>query len=128
MVTRATLDNPLLRVFVDMLSLKDIRLGRLDIEKLHMKYTVDVPSAAAQLGVTPQAVRAGIDAGKYDALFARGQWWFRPEAIDSLRLSQGLRIRKATASELAAEKSVKNGAEAGRSLAVPTNSTNTITE
>ena len=128
MVTRATLDNPLNRVFVDMLSLKDIRVGRLDIERLHSAYTVDVPSAATQLGVTPQAIRAGIDAGKYDALFARGLWWFRPEAIDSLRLSRGGRIRKATDSERAAEKAVKIGAEAGRSLAVPANSTNTITE
>ena len=113
LVTRATLDNPLHNVFVDMLTLKDIRLGRLDIEKLHSAYTVDVPSAAAQLGVTPQAIRAGIDAGKCDALFARGQWWFRPEAIDSLRLSWGGRIRKATDSERA-EKSMNIEVEAGR--------------
>jgi len=88
LVTRATLDNPLFRVCIDCLSRKEIRAGRIDLAQAHAAYTVDVPSAAEQLGVSPQAIRAGIDSFKYDALFARGQWWMRPETVASLKLSR----------------------------------------
>ena len=95
LVTKVTLDNPLFWVCVDCLSRKDIRAGRIDLAQAHAAYTVDVPSAAEQLGVSPQAVRAGIDSFKYDALFARGQWWMRPETVASLRLSRaGGRLKR----------------------------------
>ena len=97
LVTRATLDNPVFRICVDCLSRKDIRAGRIDLAQAHAAYTVDVPTAAEQLGVSPQAVRAGIDSFKYDALFAKGQWWMRPETVASLRLSRaGGRLVKVT--------------------------------
>ena len=97
LVTKATLDNLLFKVCIDYLTRKDLRLGRLDLEEIHAAYTVDVPTAAEQLGVSPQAVRAGIDSFKYNALFARGQWWMRPETVASLRLSRaGGRLMKVT--------------------------------
>jgi len=88
LVTRATLENPLFRICIDCLSRKEIRAGRIDLAQAHAAYTVDVPTAAEQLGVSPQAVRAGIDSFKYDALFAKGQWWLRPETVASLKLSR----------------------------------------
>ena len=87
-ITKASLRDPLFRIGIDCLSRKEIRAGRIDLAQAHAAYTVDVPTAAEQLGVSPQAVRAGIDSFKYDALFARGQWWMRPETVASLRLSR----------------------------------------
>ncbi len=96
-ITKASLRDPLFLIGIDCLSRKDIRLGRIDLAQAHAAYTVDVPTAAEQLGVSPQAVRAGIDSFKYDALFAKGQWWMRPEAVASLRLSRvGGRLKRVT--------------------------------
>ena len=98
LVTRVTLDNPLFRVCIDCLTRKEIRAGRIDLAQMQAGYTLDVPTVAQRLEVSPQAVRAGIDSFKYDALFARGQWWMRPETVASLRLSRaGGRLMKVTA-------------------------------
>lgn len=96
-ITKASLRDPIFHIGVDCLSRKDIRAGRIDLAQAQAAYTVDVPTAAEQLGVSPQAVRAGIDSFKYDALFAKGQWWMRPETVASLRLSRaGGRLVKIT--------------------------------
>ena len=87
-ITKGTLGNPIFRVAIDCLTRKDIRLGRINLAQMHAAYTIDVPTAAERLGVSPQAVRAGIDSFKHDALFANGQWWLRPEAVAALRLSR----------------------------------------
>ena len=87
-ITKASLRDPLFRIGIDCLSRKEIRAGRIDLAQAHAAYTVDVPTAAELLGVSPQAVRAGIDSFKYDALFAKGQWWMRPETVASLKLSR----------------------------------------
>ena len=97
LVTKVTLENPLFWVCVDCLSRKDIRVGRVDLAQMQSAYTLDVATVAQRLEVSPQAVRAGIDSFKYDALFANGQWWMRPETVASLRLSRaGGRLRKVT--------------------------------
>ena len=96
-ITKASLRDPIFHIGIDCLSRKDIRVGRTDLAQAQAAYTVDVPTAAEQLGVSPQAVRAGIDSFKYDALFAKGQWWMRPETVASLRLSRaGGRLVKVT--------------------------------
>ena len=87
-ITKASLRDPVFRIGIDCLSRKEVRAGRIDLAQLHAAYTIDVPTAAEQLGVSPQAIRAGIDSFKYSALFARGQWWLRPETVASLKLSR----------------------------------------
>lgn len=94
-ITRASLRDPIFRIGIDCLTRKEIRAGRIDLAQMQAGYSLDVPAAAEQLGVSPQAVRAGIDSFKYDALFARGQWWMRPETVASLRLSRaGGRLKR----------------------------------
>ncbi len=88
LVSKATLANPWFRVCNDYITRKQIHCGAIDLAQMQAGYTVDVPTAAEQLGVSPQAVRAGIDSFKYDALFAKGQWWMRPETVASLKLSR----------------------------------------
>lgn len=96
-ITRASLRDPVFRIGIDCLTRKEIRAGRIDLAQMQAGYSLDVPTAAERLGVSPQAVRAGIDSFKYDALFAKGQWWMRPEAVASLRLSRaGGRLVKIT--------------------------------
>ena len=96
-ITKASLRDPIFRIGIDCLTRKEIRAGRIDLAQMQAGYTLDVPTAAEQLGVSPQAVRAGIDSFKYDALFAKGQWWMRPETVASLKLSRaGGRLRKVT--------------------------------
>ena len=95
MVTAAVVANPVYAVMSDMIGRKEVALGLLDIEKAHAAYTVDVPAAAARIGVTQQAVRSAIDTGRLAALYRNGQWWVRPEAVASFRVSKAGRPKTA---------------------------------
>lgn len=112
-VTPRVLDNPLYRVLADLHGVKEVRLGLLDVEKAHATYTVPVPDAARQLGVTQQAVRAAIDGWRLAAVFRGGQWWLRPESLASFQVSKAGRPRKTPAGV-----SARVGGAKGASLSV----------
>lgn len=88
MVTPHVLDHPLYRILSDLIGVKRVQLGQLDLAKAHAKFTLDVPAAAAQLGVTPQSVRAAIDTSRLPGIFRNGQWWLSPDSVGSYQVSK----------------------------------------
>lgn len=98
MVTRAVLDNPLFHLLNDLVGRKEVEQGELDVEAALAAYTVDVPTAAGQLGITPQAVRNAIDTRRLAAAWKGGQWWVRPESVASFRVSKAGRPKLRPAS------------------------------
>jgi hypothetical protein len=88
MVTARTLEHPLFRILSDLIGVKRVQLGQLDLDQAHARYTMDVPTAAAQLGITQQAIRAAIDSSRLPALFRNGQWWLTAESIDNFQKSK----------------------------------------
>jgi len=87
MVTRQVLANPAYEILTDLIGIKEVRFGLLNIEEAHAAHTVDVPTAARQIGVTKQAIRAAIDRGDLYAIRRGGQYWLRPESVASFRVS-----------------------------------------
>jgi hypothetical protein len=96
MVTRATLDNPVYHVLLDLLDQKRIAAGQLNLAAAHARYTVDVPSAARRLGITPASVRAAIQGRRLAAIFQTGQWWVSEESLASYKVSNRGRRKKGT--------------------------------
>lgn len=87
MVTRAVFENPLYRVLNDLLDVKAVNLGLLDLNAAAAAYTVTVIEAADRLGITPASVRAAIVSGKLAARKRNGEWYLRPEAVSSYKVS-----------------------------------------
>ena len=87
-VTREVMNNPIYRVLKDLVAVKAVRLGLLDLDKAAQPYTVSVQSAADQLGLTTVEVRAEIDADEIDAIMRNGQWYLRPDSIAHYNASQ----------------------------------------
>lgn len=86
-VTATVLAHPLYRILSDLIGVKRVALGELDLDKAHARYTIDVPSASQKLGITPQAIRAAIDANRLPGLYRKGQWWLTQESIDNYQVS-----------------------------------------
>jgi len=80
-VTEKVFDNPVYRVLTDLIARKEVTTGLVNLDEALAEYTVSVPVAAVQLGMTAQAVRAAIDAWRLPAYYRKGQWWLRPESI-----------------------------------------------
>lgn len=63
-VTREAFANPLYHVMLDLLDAKRISVGTLDPVRAAGRYTMTVSEAAAELGVSPSAVRQAIERGQ----------------------------------------------------------------
>ncbi|MDB5306897.1 MAG: hypothetical protein JWO38_1099 [Gemmataceae bacterium] len=119
MVTKAASENPVFRVMADQIGVKQ-GIGPAATPDA---CTVSVPAAAEQLGIAPAAVRAAISCRKLGAVLRNGQWYMRPEAVATYKVST--RGRKtavkrgpgAAASPPAAVRCVV-GNDPGRSLSV----------
>jgi hypothetical protein len=94
MVTRAVFDNPVWWIMSDLIGAKRVQLGLLDIDAAKAAYTISVNEAAEQLGITPSSVRSAIMARKLSAHMRNGQWYTRPEAIASYKVSNRGRKKK----------------------------------
>lgn len=88
MVTPEVWANPVYHILADLVGVKEVRLGLVDIEKVHAGFTVDVPTAAKELGVSVQAVRLAVEDRRLSAIYNRGQWWIHPNSLASFRLSR----------------------------------------
>lgn len=88
MVTPKVLAHPAYHVLTDLLDQKRIKLGQLDLAAAQAAYTIDVPTAALQLGITQQAIRTAIDARKLSAVLRNGQWWIHPQALTTYEVSK----------------------------------------
>lgn len=86
-VTEKVFTNPVYRVLTDYIARKEVTTGKVNLEEVQAAYTVSVPTAAEQLGMSVQAVRAAIDSWRLPALYRKGQWWLRPESVVDYRAS-----------------------------------------
>jgi|SRR5262245_1936193 len=87
MVTKAVFVNPVYHVLADLIGVKRVQLGLLDMAAARAAYTLSVPEAAKRLGITPAAVRAAITGKRLGAIYENGQWWLRPESVASYKVS-----------------------------------------
>jgi hypothetical protein len=74
-VTREVFANPIYQVLVDWLVRKQKAMGKVDVDAALEAATLSVPEAAAELGMTPSAVRQAIRASKLPAV-KRGRGYF----------------------------------------------------
>lgn len=96
MVTKAVFADPVYHILADQIGRKQVQLGLLDPAANRAQYTLSVAAAARRLGITPAAVRAAISARRLAAVLDNGQWWVRPEAVASYRVSNRGPKRKGT--------------------------------
>jgi hypothetical protein len=100
MVTPAVFADPIrgtvYRVLADILFRKEVAAKGQDPTAIFAAYTVDVPTAAKELGLTQPAIRAAIDSWKLGAVYRNGQWWLRPESLASYKVSKAGRPKKAS--------------------------------
>ena len=122
LVTRAVLDNPIHAILHDLVNVKEVNLGLVDLEATIAGYTISVPEAAKKLGRTPAAIRAAIAAHKLDGWIRNGQWYLRPASVElykpSNRGRSNLGRKKEKSDSPAAEVRAKIGGTPGGSLAV----------
>jgi hypothetical protein len=95
MVTKKVFENPVYHIMADQIGVKQIQLGLVKKEDWDTQFTISVPEAAEQLGITPGAVRAAITAKKLAAHFRNGQWYVNPNSIASYKVSNRGRKKSA---------------------------------
>ncbi len=117
MVTASAWGDPVYHVLIDLMAVKDVRLGRLDLVRAYAKYTVGVPDAAARLGITQQGVRAAIESYRLAAIYRKGQWWTCEPALAAFEAGRAARPKSAGAST-AGGLTVRGGSADGLSLQV----------
>ena len=84
-VTAAVFADPVYRVLTDLIAQKQVLEGRLDVAKSTAGRTMTVLEAAERIGITPDAVRKAIKAGRLSAV-KRGQaHWIDPRDADNYR-------------------------------------------
>lgn len=93
MVTKEVLGSPLYKVMTDLLGLKQVNLGLLDLEKIRASYTLDVAAVAGRIGKTVQAVRNMIESDRLPGLWHKGQWWVNPESLTRLIESESIQVK-----------------------------------
>lgn len=114
MVTRKVLDNPVYSVLSNLIGVKRVQLGLLDMAAVEAANSISVQEAAEQLGITPAAIRAAIKAHNLAGHFRNGQWYTRPESVAAYRVSnRGPKKSSTDATVLACV-----GSEPGRSMAL----------
>lgn len=80
-VTREVFEDPLYRVLTDWLGRKRVQLGRLDMGTVRAAATLSVAEAAAEIGVTPSAVRQAIQARRLAAVKVGRAWRLDPRDV-----------------------------------------------
>ena len=87
-VTGDTLKNPVWHMMQDLISRKQIVLGKLDLSEVRKSYTVSVSDAAAKLGIAASAVRKAIMEWKLSAWRDGDQWWIDPRSVASYQVAR----------------------------------------
>lgn len=113
LITRAVLDNPIYQVLSDLVGVKRIQLGLLDMEKVSAAYTITLKDAAKQLGMTQAAVRAALTSRRLDGLLRNGQWFLRPNSIASFQFSNRILSKNAANGTNGSGRTVKRQKSAG---------------
>ncbi|HYD02646.1 MAG TPA: helix-turn-helix domain-containing protein [Phycisphaerales bacterium] len=113
LVTREVLVDPRWHVMGDYLDrLTARRVGGV-IAPLGEQHSVSVSEAAAQLGMTPSAVRQAIEAGRLPARKIGGSWAIAPSSLDAYRS-----LRRGPKSSRAPELQIRLGSTPDANLKV----------
>ena len=86
-VTKATIEDPVYHVMLDLLDQKRIQLGRLDLDAVQDRYTMSVTEAAEELGITPGGVRQAIHARRLAAWKKGGRYFLDPALVEAFQVS-----------------------------------------
>ena len=86
MVTKATIEDPIYHVMLDLLDQKRIQLGRLDLGAVEARFTMSVTQAAEELGITPGAVRQAIHARRLPAWKKGGRYFVDPAQVEAFQV------------------------------------------
>jgi len=89
MVTDAVAADPVYRIMADLIGVKQVQLGELDLAAAEAPYSIPVEEAARQLGIAPEDVVAAIESRRMSAHLRDGEWFTRAESIASYRLVLG---------------------------------------
>jgi excisionase family DNA binding protein len=84
-VTREVLDNPVYHVLTDLLFRKRLAETGTPVEKVAARYTVTVAEAAAELGVSEEAVRRLVRERKLASWKRDGLTYLDPKALSTLQ-------------------------------------------
>lgn len=88
MVTAVVIENPVYHVLLDLLGRKRAAIKGHTAEQLGKPFTLTVPQAAEQLGVTEDAINKGIRARRIPAWVKDGQRYVDPRALAVLKLGK----------------------------------------
>lgn len=88
MVTAAVFENPVYHVLTDLLARKRATIKGQTAEQLGKPFTLTVPQAAEQLGITEDAINKGIRARRIPSWVKEGQRYVDPRALAALGLGK----------------------------------------
>jgi hypothetical protein len=88
MVTAAVFENPVYHVLTDLLARKRASIKGQTAEQLGKSFTLTVPQAAEQLGVSEDAINKGIRARRIPSWVKEGQRYVDPRALAALGLGK----------------------------------------
>lgn len=86
-VTAAVFRNPVYHVMLDLLDHKRVQTGTLNLEREHDRYTMTVPEAAAELGITESSVRVAIKSKRLAAIKPAGSYRLDPTSVAEYEVS-----------------------------------------
>lgn len=88
LVTKETFADPVYHVMLDLIDVKRVQEGTLNLERAADAYTMTVAEAAKEKGVTPGAIRQAIEAKRLDAMKKGGTHYLRPSSVASFVVSR----------------------------------------
>lgn len=88
-VTPAVFAQPLYHAMCDLLGRKQAQTGELDLERVAATYTVTPAEASETLGISQNAVRQAVEAGRLGAWKKGGRWFLHHRGVEAYRVGHG---------------------------------------
>jgi hypothetical protein len=107
--TREMFRDPHHRIMIDLLSRKQMKLGQLDLGKVHAQFVHDVPTSAGELGISVAEVLQAIEEWQLSAFVRDGNWWIDPHSYIIFRARKELAKQKKAELSVAHPASTSNG-------------------
>jgi len=95
-VTKEVLAHPAYQVMTDLLARKRVQQDKVDITKLAAEFTIPLPQAAKEIGVTPSALQQAIWTRRLRAWVKTGpkgkpDYYLKPESLHTFGVTRGPR-------------------------------------
>lgn len=119
-VTKAVFENPVYRIFADLVGRKQMIADGQTRDDVAAAYTVSVKEAARRLDLTESSVRTAITNRKLSAMKVNGDWYIHPNSVASYKVSNRGRKKPPQTAEQPASAIVRVicGSAKGASLSV----------